>query len=1277
MIQNGLTVPAVQILGDAFSSTQANAIMQEMVSVFNHRLSCIGQIDVSDLNSIPATGGSSTVGGAYPFVYAMTCGTGDFPGSGQDTSEEWLIPPTSSGTDPKGAIGCVGLYSTGTHVPFNNILDAGAMYGLYVLDIPEQGIVNIAGKLELYRNYATASIGDVQNFSYWSNLMGDPAVSIWHKAPSSTTVSHAASIQRGTNHLSVTVTNPLAQNVEGALVCLLKGTETFARGYTNSSGQIDLPIATPTTGSLQVTVTKDDQLPYLGSVTVTSPVTNLVLNSIAVDDDDLGESDGDNDDIFNPGETIELDINVLNNGTTNLTNVAGTLTSQSPGVVVRTGFQNYGAINAGVNADPEDPYLVSVVNVFNNEPVTLFLNLSADQGSFVIRLDFTPVAPDVTYLNMIFGGAGGNLDPGESGTLSITMQNSGARPLEGADAILRSLDDRVSVTDSVGFYGNVNPGISTINAGNAFAISISGAMFNGHTSAMQLVVYDDTGFRDSTDFNLTIGTMASTSPSGPDAFGYYAFDITETQPASAAASYSWIEISGTGTNLGMSDVSEDDDDAQVHTLPFTFRYYGNDFTQMTICSNGWAAFGSYPEIRDFRNYRMGSPIGPPNQLAPYWDDLEVSGVNNVFKWHNTVDHYFVIEWRAQTQWTNVAEIFEIIIYDPAYYPSASGNGKIKFQYNTVSLSDNPAGNDNAYASVGIQNQDHSVAVDYYFGMNVSSPYGPGAATISNGRAIMFTTDDTGSLIPTVTLGAPNGGESYYLGQSTNITWSSSLIPGSVSIELNRSYTPGPGTWETIIASTTNDGTHPWTLSGAASTTSRIRVRSVSNPAVGDSSNANFTIATPTVTLTSPNGGELLAPGATVDVTWSDVGLGVATLELNRDYPVGAWELLSNSATSGYEWLVTTPTTDNARIRVTGNAWPATNDVSNANFLIGVAPVISHKQKCDQIPGAAVFVSTLAEDNPATVTFNLYYRAVGGGAFSAVAFAPTGNPGEFSATIPGLVAGDYEYYLECIDTEGLMDRLPDSGQLAFDVNTPCTAWTGYDDGTAENYNWVDGHDYEWAVRFDPGSYPFSLCAAEYAVNPTNPTEYKAPVEVKVYLADGPSGMPGTLVLSEVTGTVNAAGGLPTGAAWSSALFSTVVLGAPFYVSVENVEPRECPVAFGLDTGTNSGNSYYYDWCEGAWFSENHVAENSRPGNRMIRISGYSLQAPDIVVRRSGNDIRLNWSDTNAPYYKVYSATTAAGPFSTFEGSTADTFFTDTGVVPVDLQRFYEVQSSATP
>jgi hypothetical protein len=84
---------------------------------------------------------------------------------------------------------------------------------------------------------------------------------------------------------------------------------------------------------------------------------------------------------------------------------------------------------------------------------------------------------------------------------------------------------------------------------------------------MQLVVYDDNGFRDSTNFNLTIGTFTSTSPSGPDGYGYYAYDNTENQPAGCASTYSWIEIApfygGSGTLLNMSDLAEDDDDTQV------------------------------------------------------------------------------------------------------------------------------------------------------------------------------------------------------------------------------------------------------------------------------------------------------------------------------------------------------------------------------------------------------------------------------------------------------------------------------------------------------------------------------------------------------------------------------------------------------------------------------------------------------------------------------------------------------------------------------------------
>lgn len=1276
MLQAGMSCPAVQVFPGGISEAETNAILDDNLSVFNHRMSWISEMTNTDLQSAPAVGGSGTVGGALPFVYSMTCGTGNFNSAGQGLSEEWLVPPTQTPTSPRGAIGCVGLWGSGTHVPYNNIVDAGAMYGIYALGIQEMGIVNISGKLELYKNYQNFVPSAVTNFCFWSNLMGDPGTKIWTKNPFTTNVSHAATINRGTNNVTVTVTNPVAANVEGALVCLHKGTETFARGYTNANGQVNLPVATPTTGTMLVTVTKDDQLPYLGSISVNTVAANLAFGTISVDDDNVSGTIGNNDDILNPGETVDLSINITNTGSsTTVTGITGTLTSASAGVAIVNGSRTYANIAAGGNANPASPYRIAVTSVFNGEPITMYLNLATDQGAFVVRIDMTPSAPDVTFTSFTFGGPGGNLNPGETGTFTPTITNSGARQLVGADGILRSLDPRVSVTDSVGLYGNINAGSSGSSAGNTFSISISGAMFNGHQTPMQLVIFDDNGFRDSTDFNLTIGTFSSTSPSGPDGYGYYAFDNTENQPVGSGSVYNWIEIApgfgGSGTSLGMSDVAEDDDDTQVRALPFDFTFYGNTFDSITICSNGWIAFGNYPTIRDFRNYRMGTPIGPPNQVAAYWDDLKVSGANeNVYIYYNSIEDYYVIEWRARTLWTNVVETFQIILYDPAFYPSASGDGKIKVQYNTVNLSPNSTSNDNDYASVGIQNQDHSVGVDYYFW----NTYGPGAASLVAGRSIMYTTDSNGQLNPILTLSTPNGGENYYLGQSYNVLWTSAAISGNVNVQINRSYPAGA--WENLFMNTPNDGVQAWNPSGAASAAVRLRITSVDFPAVGDTSDANFTLIAPTVTVIQPNGGEVWSPGEIGEIVWTSVGLGTAQVEINRNYPGGAWTQLSPSSADGYSWLVTGPATSNARIRITGLAHPV-SDESNASFTIGQVPVIGHKQKDDQAAGAVTFLATLTDDNPLANTLRVYYRLVGGGVYDSATFSPTGFPNEFSATVPGLLDGNYEYYLRTIDTENLSDREPVTGHLTFEIGDICVPWIAYDDGTADNYNWVDGPDFEWAVRFDPGSYPFNLCAAQYAVNPTSPTTYKSPVIVTVYLADGPAGSPGTVVTRDTTGTVNDPGGLPAGAAWSNVVFGSIPVASQFYVSVKNTEPRDCAVAFGLDTSSPSGNSFYYDACDLTWHAESSGLENARNGDRMIRVSGFNFEPPQITIQSSGNDVILRWNTTGAPFYRVYSSTNSAGPFDTFVGSTAGLSYTHTGIVGTQQQNFYIVVSSATP
>jgi len=90
----------------------------------------------------------------------------------------------------------------------------------------------------------------------------------------------------------------------------------------------------------------------------------------------------------------------------------------------------------------------------------------------------------------------------------------------------------------------------------------------------------------------------------------------------------------------------------------------------------------------------------------------------------------------------------------------------------------------------------------------------------------------------ITVTSPNGGETWFVGDSRNITWTSENAGANVKIEISRD---GGSTWSTITSSTPNDGSYAWTVTTPASTACRIRITSTSYPAVSDTSNANFTI----------------------------------------------------------------------------------------------------------------------------------------------------------------------------------------------------------------------------------------------------------------------------------------------------------------------------------------------------------------------------------------------------------------------------------------------------
>ncbi|MCX6601147.1 MAG: hypothetical protein NT025_06260 [bacterium] len=89
----------------------------------------------------------------------------------------------------------------------------------------------------------------------------------------------------------------------------------------------------------------------------------------------------------------------------------------------------------------------------------------------------------------------------------------------------------------------------------------------------------------------------------------------------------------------------------------------------------------------------------------------------------------------------------------------------------------------------------------------------------------------------ITVTAPNGGQTWQVGSNHAITWTSSEI-STVTIEWS---VDGGTNWTEVVASLANNNTYSWTLPNTPTITGKVKVRDASDAAVFDVSDANFTV----------------------------------------------------------------------------------------------------------------------------------------------------------------------------------------------------------------------------------------------------------------------------------------------------------------------------------------------------------------------------------------------------------------------------------------------------
>jgi len=101
-------------------------------------------------------------------------------------------------------------------------------------------------------------------------LLGDPELPLWMNDPAGFVVIHPTEILTESSYYTVHVETTDGENIDDAYVCLWKGEEVYLTNLTDSNGNVIFNISPSTEGNMTVTVTKQDYIPYEGSVLVIS-----------------------------------------------------------------------------------------------------------------------------------------------------------------------------------------------------------------------------------------------------------------------------------------------------------------------------------------------------------------------------------------------------------------------------------------------------------------------------------------------------------------------------------------------------------------------------------------------------------------------------------------------------------------------------------------------------------------------------------------------------------------------------------------------------------------------------------------------------------------------------------------------------------------------------------------------------------------------------------------------------------------------------------------------
>ncbi len=379
------------------------------------------------------------------FVFSINCLTGKY-NYGSECFTEKFHRHTYAGQN-SGALGLIAASETS----YSFVNDA-YVWGLfdnmypeflpdYGMPVEERGLLpsfgNAAGKYFLQQSSWPYNVNNKQVTYHLFHHHGCAFLNVYSEVPQNMAINFENTLPSGESVFNITAN-------AGAFIALTVNGEIIGTGTGTGAPQA-ISITPQESGTtILVTITKQNYYRYKGQVQVmTQNLPNIVMEAYQMND-----QNGNNK--MEYAENISIGLTLKNIGNIPAENLVATLSTTSEYITITSATAQWSVINPDATVTVDAAFTFDVHNNIPNNYEVPF-NVAVTNGSLTwdMPMTITAYAPVVSVLTVsvldLDGNGNGQLDPNETATVVVMVENTGGSPVNNFMVDLQSLSPYVIV----------------------------------------------------------------------------------------------------------------------------------------------------------------------------------------------------------------------------------------------------------------------------------------------------------------------------------------------------------------------------------------------------------------------------------------------------------------------------------------------------------------------------------------------------------------------------------------------------------------------------------------------------------------------------------------------------------------------------------------------------------------------------------------------------------------------------------------------------------------